>query len=62
MVAGVLALKHGLVPPTLNYRLPDPLCPIRVIHDRPQKLEHPALIILSHTQYGQAVAVALGAA
>jgi 3-oxoacyl-[acyl-carrier-protein] synthase II len=60
MVAGVLTLKHGLVPPTLNYRLPDPLCPIHVIHDGPQKLEQPAVIILSHTQHGQAVAVALG--
>ncbi len=62
MVAGVLALKYGLVPPTLNYRLPDPLCPIRVIHGQPQTLEQPAVMILSHTQYGQAVALALGAA
>jgi len=62
MVAGILALKHGLVPPTLNYRVPDPQCPVRVVHDRPQPLEQPVVMILSHTHYGQAVAVVLGTA
>jgi len=62
MVAGVLALKHRLVPPTLNYRQPDPQCPVRVVHGRPQPLEQPVVMILSHSQYGQAVAVLLGAA
>ncbi len=62
MAAGVLVLKHRRVPPTLNYLLPDPQCPVRVIHGSPQALEQPAVMILSHTQHGQAVALVLGAA
>jgi 3-oxoacyl-[acyl-carrier-protein] synthase II len=62
MVAGVLALKHRQIPPTLNYRVPDPLCPVRIVHGRQQPLEQPIIMILSHTHYGQAVAVVLGAA
>ncbi|MGD0653553.1 MAG: beta-ketoacyl-[acyl-carrier-protein] synthase family protein [Thermoguttaceae bacterium] len=62
LVAGVLVLKHRLVPPTLNYRVPDPHCPVRVIHGRPQTLERPGVMVLSHTQQGQAMAIALGPA
>jgi 3-oxoacyl-[acyl-carrier-protein] synthase II len=62
MLAAVLMLKHGVVPPTLNYHTPDPLCPIRVVHGQTQPLEKPIVMILSHTHYGQAVAVILGAA
>ena len=37
-VVGVLALRHGLIPPTLNYEHPDPQCPINVIHGQPAPL------------------------
>ncbi len=62
LVIGVLILKHRLIPPTLNYRVPDPLCPIRVVYGQAQPLEQPIVIILSHAQHGQAVAVVLAAA
>ena len=61
MAAGLLVLKHRLVPPTLNYRQKDPQCPVRVIHDSPEPLEKTTVMILSHTQYGQAVALVLAA-
>lgn len=31
LVADVLSMEHGFIPPTLHYRLPDPLCDLRYI-------------------------------
>ncbi len=56
---GVLAFQHKLVPHTLNYEHPDPQCPINVVHGRPRPLDHPTALVLSHSPYGQAVAVVL---
>ncbi|MEN6450089.1 MAG: beta-ketoacyl synthase N-terminal-like domain-containing protein, partial [Thermoguttaceae bacterium] len=56
----VLALQHRLIPPTLNYERPDPECPANVVRGQPAPLAKPVALILSHTRYGQAVAVALG--
>jgi 3-oxoacyl-[acyl-carrier-protein] synthase II len=55
----VLALQHGLVPPTLNYENPDPQCPVNVVCGPPRPLDHPAAVVLSHSPFGQAVAVVL---
>ena len=57
MAVSVLAFQRGAVPPTLNYRRPDPECPIRVVHGQPMPLDRPAAILLSHAATGQAVAV-----
>ncbi|MBN2474685.1 MAG: beta-ketoacyl-[acyl-carrier-protein] synthase family protein [Pirellulales bacterium] len=62
MAASVLALNQGLVPHTLNYQTPDPNCPVRVIHTEPAAAESPTALVLNHTIFGQAVAIALGAA
>ncbi len=59
MVASVLALTHGLVPPTLNYQRPDPACPVRVIHDEPMPATQPVAMVLNHSFAGQAVAAIL---
>jgi hypothetical protein len=42
--------------------VPDPQCPVRVVHGRPQPLEHDTVMILSHAQHGQAIALVLAAA
>jgi 3-oxoacyl-[acyl-carrier-protein] synthase II len=60
MALCVLALQHGLVPPTLNYEHPDPQCPINVVHGRPLPLGRPTALVLGHSAHGQAVAVVLG--
>jgi len=57
----VLALEHGLIPPTLNYQQPDPECPVRVVHGEPLNSDRPTALILNHTRFGQAVGVVLGA-
>jgi len=60
--ASALAIEHRSVPPTLNYEHPDPQCPINVIRGQPRRLDHSTALILSHSRYGQAVAVVLGGA
>ena len=46
-VAAVLALGHGLVPPTINYQNPDPACDLDVVPNqaREQKLN----VVLSNS-------------
>lgn len=38
-VATLLALQHGLVPPTVNFRQPDPACNLHVVPNEPQETE-----------------------
>jgi 3-oxoacyl-[acyl-carrier-protein] synthase II len=59
MAAAVMAFQHGLIPPTLNYEHPDPQCPVNVVHGQPMPLKRPTALVLSHTPFGQAVAVVL---
>ncbi len=59
MVASVLALQNGLVPPTRNYQVPDPDCPIHVVRGQPLEVKQPTALVLNHTPYGQAVSVVL---
>jgi 3-oxoacyl-[acyl-carrier-protein] synthase II len=61
LAASVLALKHRLVPPTLNYERPDPACPIRVVHGEPIPHLKPAALALNHGPNGHAVGVVIGA-
>src|SRR5207253_7684864 len=42
----LLALKHNLLPATLNYDEADPACPIRV-HTRPRPIEKPYFLKVS---------------
>jgi 3-oxoacyl-[acyl-carrier-protein] synthase II len=61
MAVSVLALQHGIVPPTLNYEHPDPHCPVSVIHGQPSKVDQPTALVLNHTNTGQAVTLLLAA-
>ncbi|MGH9581860.1 MAG: beta-ketoacyl-[acyl-carrier-protein] synthase family protein, partial [Bryobacteraceae bacterium] len=36
-IATVLALKHGLVPPTANFTTPDPVCDLDVVPNEPRR-------------------------
>jgi 3-oxoacyl-[acyl-carrier-protein] synthase II len=56
-IAGsLLALKHGLLPATLNYEEVDPLCPISV-NRTSQPLTNPLFLKISFTEMGQCAAV-----
>jgi len=61
LVAAVLALQNGLVPPTRNYSQPDKACPVNVVQDKPQALEKSVLVALNQSPTGQAATVVLGA-
>jgi 3-oxoacyl-[acyl-carrier-protein] synthase II len=59
MVVSLLAFQHGLVPHTLNYEVPDPECPVNVVHSQPQPISRPIALLLNHTPHGQAMAVVI---
>jgi 3-oxoacyl-[acyl-carrier-protein] synthase II len=37
LIAAVLALKHGVIPPTINYRTPDPACDLDYTPNQPRE-------------------------
>jgi 3-oxoacyl-[acyl-carrier-protein] synthase II len=57
MIASVLALQHGRIPRTLNYKQPDAECPINVVAGVSREIDKPTALILNQAHTGQAVAV-----
>ncbi len=58
LAASVLALRHGVVPATLNYEHPDPACPLAVTKE-PRSVQRPYVVKVSFTQMGQCAALVL---
>ena len=56
----LLGLEAGVIPPTLNYETPDPVCPVRVVTDL-EPLAQTNIMCLNHNQLGQAVALIFAA-
>ncbi len=61
MVASVQGLVDGVIPPTLNYETPDPLCPINVVHGGLQPADKPVALLLNQSETGQTTAAVLAA-
>jgi len=61
LVASLMGLEQGLVPATLNYRSPDPECPVNVVHGGPLAGRPATAVKVNLCSTGQAVAVALRA-
>jgi 3-oxoacyl-[acyl-carrier-protein] synthase II len=61
LVASILSLHHGVLPPTLNYEEPDPECPVNVVHGEAQQDLPPVFVKLSQSFTGQAAAAVLAA-
>ncbi len=61
MLASLLAIQDGSVPPTLNYRNPDPRCDVNIVRDGPLKRAVPNALLLNATFAGQATALVLSA-
>ncbi len=57
LAASLLALHHGVLPPTLNYEEPDPACPITVAAGMPRPVTRPYVLKLTFTDLGQCAAV-----
>lgn len=56
LAGSVLALKHGIVPMTLNYETPDPNCRVNVIHTEPYRLRSNIAMSVNRTNVGQSAA------
>jgi 3-oxoacyl-[acyl-carrier-protein] synthase II len=53
LAASVFALRHGVLPPTLNYDEPDPDCPVRVVAGRPHAVTKAFVVKTGFTEMGQ---------
>src|SRR6202041_2200177 len=56
LIASVLAMQHGILPPTLNYETPDPACPIQVL-TKARPIAKPYFVKVGFTDMGQCAAV-----
>ena len=61
LAVSVLGLEAGLVPPTLNYEHPDPLCPVNVVHGEPLAGRPATAIAVNLCSMGQTAAVLVAA-
>jgi len=56
LIGSLLALKHGTIPPTLNFDEPDPNCPVNVSKES-RPLERPSVLKTGCSGTGQMVSV-----
>ena len=59
LACSVLALRHGLLPATLNHQHPDPACPVAVHTGPPRPVTRPYAVKLSYTDLGQCSAIVI---
>jgi 3-oxoacyl-[acyl-carrier-protein] synthase II len=61
LVISLLAMSHGVVPPTLNYESPDAECPVNVAREM-QPAKGRSFVKLNHNATGQAAAIVVSQA
>ena len=61
LAASVLALRHGVVPCTLNYENPDPLCRLNVIRREPLPVKNLTALSVNRSGIGQSAAAVIRA-
>jgi 3-oxoacyl-[acyl-carrier-protein] synthase II len=61
LAGSVLALKHGILPMTLNYETPDPNCRVNVVHTEPYRLRSHIAMSVNRTNVGQSAATIIRA-
>lgn len=61
LAGSLLAMRHGLLPTTLNYRTPDPLCRLNIVHDEPMSLTNGVALSVNRTRMGQSAAAVIRA-
>jgi 3-oxoacyl-[acyl-carrier-protein] synthase II len=59
LAAAVLAMQHGLIPPTRNHDKTAADCPINVVHGQPIPLGSPAILKINQTRMGRSFALIL---
>ena len=61
LAGSLLALRYGELPMTLNYRTPDPLCRLNIVHDEPLKMSNGIALSVNRTRMGQSAAAVIRA-
>lgn len=56
LAGSLLAIKHGVVPFTVNHDDPDPNCRLNVVHHEPCRLQNRVALSVNRTAMGQSVA------
>lgn len=59
VIGSLMGLKHGVLPPTLNYETPDPKCRLNVVHGAALPMTNKVFLKLNVTRQGQACAVVM---
>ena len=59
LIASVIALHNGLIPPTRNYEKPDKNCPIHVVHGSPQPTSKSRVLTLNNSRAGRSNAMVI---
>jgi 3-oxoacyl-[acyl-carrier-protein] synthase II len=57
LIASLLGVNRGLIPPTINCDDPDPTCGLDVVRDRPRPTDNPVFVNTNLTRLGQAAAL-----
>lgn len=60
LAGSLLAMRYGVLPHTLNYRNPDPLCRLNVVRE-PMKVTNPVALSVNRTRMGQSAAAVIRA-
>ena len=61
LAGSMLAMRYGRLPMTLNYRTPDPLCPLNIVRDEPLDITNSIALSVNRTRMGQSAAAVIRA-
>lgn len=61
LAGSLLAMRHGLLPMTLNYRNPDPRFDLNIVHGEPMRMTNPIALSVNRTRMGQSAAAVIRA-
>ena len=61
LAGSMLAMRYGRLPMTLNYRTPDPLCPLNIVRDEPLDITNSVALSVNRTRMGQSAAAVIRA-
>lgn len=61
LVGSLLAMRHGVLPQTLNYRTPDPQCRLNIVRGEALQMINPVALSVNRTRVGQSAAAVIRA-
>ncbi|MEK6262876.1 MAG: beta-ketoacyl synthase N-terminal-like domain-containing protein, partial [Planctomycetota bacterium] len=61
LAGSLMAMRYGQLPMTLNYRTPDPLCPLNIVRGEPLSISNGVALSVNRTRMGQSAAAVIRA-